>query len=299
MTPDRDLQVAPDGRIRAPIASKSALYSGLGGHDQFVFPGVISVSTVRRSPGSGARSQQTSLVLNCAQVQFDGAAKLEVDLWNYEDDEQLRRLLGGRYCLHFWRLLSDLDIPFATLLDFDIGRQHEGAGTIRSVVEKLGEIDVDLSEVQAVIDCDIDPDNVDELTDEDIWLDYDDNMWVQALEEVGVFLSDPLDLDFAMLEAFPDEYQVVSPGGRGPGTADTALENAKKRTLKERGDATLYGSDFDDSFRWYSYLFIQRSKPETHIAALSRISDEDLAANAPHALRSLIEHVRDKLGLGS
>lgn len=206
--------------------------------------------------------------------------------------------LGGRYCLHFWRLLSDLGIPFATLLDFDIGRQHGGAGTIRSVMEKLSEIDIDLSETQAVIDGDIDLDNVDELTDEDIWLTYDANMWIQALEEVGVFLSDPLDLDFSMLEAFPDEYRVASLGGRGPGTSDTALDNAKKRTLKERGVATLYGSDFDDSFRWYSYLFLQRSKPETHITALSRISDEALAEDAPDALRSLIEHVRDKLGLG-
>ncbi|MGE4102048.1 MAG: ATP-dependent endonuclease [Pirellulales bacterium] len=206
--------------------------------------------------------------------------------------------LGGRYCLHFWRLLSDLDIPFATLLDFDIGRQHGGAGTIRSVVEKLTEIGTDLSEHQAAIDGDIDPDSVDELTNEDIWLEYADNTWVQALEDHGVFLSDPLDLDFAMLEAFPDAYQVAPPGGRGPGASDTALENAKKRALKERGDDTLYGTNFDDSFRWYSYLFLQRSKPETHIAALARISDEDLAENAPDALRSLVGHVRDKLGLG-
>lgn len=30
--------------------------------------------------------------------------------------------LGGRYVSHFWRLLTDLGIPYATLLDFDIGR---------------------------------------------------------------------------------------------------------------------------------------------------------------------------------
>lgn len=206
--------------------------------------------------------------------------------------------LGGRYCLHFWRLLSDLDIPFATLLDFDIGRQHGGAATIRSVAEKLAEIGVDLANTQAAIDGDIDPDNVDELSDEDIWQEYDQNIWVQVLEHEGVFLSDPLDLDFAMLEAFPGAYQVVPPGSHGPGTGETALENAKKRTLKNNGDATLYGSNFDDSFRWYSYLFLQRSKPETHLAALSRISEEDLAANAPDALRSLVEHVRHVLGLG-
>ena len=206
--------------------------------------------------------------------------------------------LGGRYCLHFWRLLSDLEIPFATLLDFDIGRQHGGAGTIRSVVSKLNAIGNDLSENQAVIDGEIDLDKLDDLSDEQIWEEYDDNTWVQALEEEGVFLSDPLDLDFAMLEAFPSYYQVVPPGGRGPGTDDAALANAKKRTLKKGGDATLYGTDYDASFRWYSYLFLQRSKPDSHLAALSKIKDEDLVANCPDALRSLIETVRDAIGLG-
>lgn len=35
--------------------------------------------------------------------------------------------LGGRYVSHFWRLLTDLGIPHATLLDFDLGRTHGGA----------------------------------------------------------------------------------------------------------------------------------------------------------------------------
>ena len=206
--------------------------------------------------------------------------------------------LGGRYCVHFWRLLSDLEIPFATLLDFDTGRRHGGAGTIRNVVSNLNEIGNDLSENQSVVDGEIDLGKLDDLSDEEIWEEYDDNTWVQALEEEGVFLSDPLDLDFAMLEAFPDEYQNVPDGGRGPTAGGTALENAKKRTLKKGGDATLYGSDYDDSFRWYPYLFLQRSKPESHLVALAKIKDEDLVASCPDALRSLIEHVRDSLGLG-
>jgi hypothetical protein len=42
---------------------------------------------------------------------------------------------------------------------------------------------------------------------------------------------------------------------------------------------------------------LNRSKPETHLAALSRIPAADLAANAPAELRALIANVKSKLGL--
>ena len=37
---------------------------------------------------------------------------------------------GGRYVSHFWRLLNDLRIPHATLLDLDLGRAHGGAARL-------------------------------------------------------------------------------------------------------------------------------------------------------------------------
>ncbi len=206
--------------------------------------------------------------------------------------------LGGRYCTHFWQLLSDLKIPYATLLDFDIGRAHGGANMIRSVVANLAAIGVDLKATIKAILGEINPDAIEALEDEDLWLDYEENHWVQALEEVGVFLSDPLDLDFAMLEAFPGAYQHPNPGGHGPHNSVQALERAKAATLKTDGDATLYGNDYDDEFRWYPYLFLRRSKPETHIAALARIAPQELSDNAPQSLKSLIEHVKDALGYG-
>ena len=206
--------------------------------------------------------------------------------------------LGGRHCTHFWRLLSDLGIPYATLLDFDIGRSHGGANTIRTILENLHAIGIDLEQNRIVVEKDIDLTALDDLTDEDLWVDYEDNEWVQALEEEFVFLSDPLDLDFAMLEAFPCAYQHPNPGGTGPLTTATALENAKSNTLKARGDPTLYRDEYDDSFRWYPYLFLQRSKPETHVASLSRIGVEDLVNDAPPAVKSLIYLVGDTLDLG-
>lgn len=202
--------------------------------------------------------------------------------------------LGGRFCQHFWRLLSNLDIPYATLLDLDIGRSHGGADTIRSVIQSLQDVGTNMKRNAVVVERDLDLRAVETLADADLWCDYEDNVWVQALEKERVFFSEPLDLDLSMLDAFPTAYQLPVKGGKGPRANST---KAKARTLKAGGDSTLYGNDYDDLFRWYPYLFLRRSKPETHLAALSRIDDQELARNAPPPLKSLILVVRDTLGL--
>ncbi|MCS6039015.1 AAA family ATPase [Klebsiella pneumoniae subsp. pneumoniae] len=45
--------------------------------------------------------------------------------------------LGGRHVNHFWRLLRTLQIPFITLLDFDIDRSGGGFGRIKYAIEQL------------------------------------------------------------------------------------------------------------------------------------------------------------------
>lgn len=205
--------------------------------------------------------------------------------------------LGGRYVSHFWRLLNDLRIPHATLLDLDLGRAHGGAALIADIVEKLKEIDNDLSENSFVEAGTIDPDQVDELEDGDLVEESEHNDWLKALRQEGIFFSFPLDLDFAMLSAFPEAYCHPNSGGRGPRGGADAIRGKKSVTLKTGGDPDLYGDDYDDEFKWYPYLFLNRSKPETHIAALARIEEDDLAGDAPAELKALIEHVKQALGL--
>ena len=100
-----------------------------------------------------------------------------------------------------------------------------------------------------------------------------------------------------MLSAFPDAYQHPNPGGRGPRGGADAISDKKAVTLKTGGDSELYNDNYDDEFKWYPYLFLDRSKPETHFAALARIEDNDLAENAPPELIALIKHVKKALGL--
>ena len=205
--------------------------------------------------------------------------------------------LAGRYINHFWTLLGDLKIPFATLLDLDLGRTHGGVKTIQKVVAALEENENDLSENFRVKLGMIDPDNVDELEDDDLLDGYEENNWLQALKDEGVFFSYPLDLDFSMVGAFPDEYHNPNPGGRGPRRGDEVIAEKKAVTLKTGGNPDLYDEDYDDQFIWYPYLFLNRSKPETHLLALSEIDDESLRDDAPPELKALINHIKKALGL--
>jgi putative ATP-dependent endonuclease of OLD family len=140
--------------------------------------------------------------------------------------------LGGRYVSHFWRLLNDLRIPHATLLDLDLGRVHGGAALIGDVVEKLGDMDNDLSNNPRVAAGTIDPNEVEDVADGDLLEEGEDNDWVEALREEGIFFSFPLDIDFSMLSAFPEAYQHSNPGGRGPAAALTSSGTRKLSPLR-------------------------------------------------------------------
>jgi len=207
--------------------------------------------------------------------------------------------LGGRYVDHFWKLLNDLGIPHATLLDLDLGRKHGGANLIKYVVEKLMEFGNDMSNNPLVESGTIDPANVGSIEDKDLMDRGLDHPWLQALREERIFFSYPLDIDFAMLKAFPSAYQHTKPGGTGPRSdSDEEAKNKKKlTTLKTGGIPELYDESYDDEFMWYPYLFLNRSKPETHIAALARIDIGELATNAPTELDALIRLAKETLGL--
>lgn len=205
--------------------------------------------------------------------------------------------LGGRYVSYFWRLLKGLRIPHATLLDLDLGRKHGGAALMADAVGKLTESDNDLSGNSLVQNGTINPADVGDLDDTDLLDQGEDNDWLKALREEAIFFSFPLDIDFAMLRTFPAAYRHPSPGGRGPRGGVDAIREKKAVTLKTGGNPALYDEAYDDEFKWYPYLFLSRSKPETHIAALARIEPKDLERDAPAELKGLIEHLKQALGL--
>ena len=206
--------------------------------------------------------------------------------------------LGGRHVAHFWKLLNDLQIPHATLLDLDLGRRHGGAETVRTVVEALRAIGNDLSANKRVLDGDIAVEGLADLDHGDVCDGWEDNIWLQTLKLEGVYFSYPVDIDFSMLAAFQGAYQHPRSGGHGPRGDATAIQEKKAVTLKTGGDPSLFDVSYDDVFKWYPYLFLSSSKPETHLSALNRIEVSELADRAPAELRALIEHVKKVLALG-
>lgn len=128
-------------------------------------------------------------------------------------------------------------------------------------------------------------------------------LWLKELERHDVFFSQPLDLDLMMLEAFEPEYKAAAGPNMGPRIPKTAGPHYTERIKKavrvvlgeEGGDGTAYKQSSRHLFPWYSYLFLGRGKPSTHVAALASIGDNELKARMPDVLRRLAKAVAQKL----
>ena len=96
--------------------------------------------------------------------------------------------LGGRHVQHFWRLLSELEIPYATLLDLDVGRDGGGFGRIKTAIENLiaiGEPKAELLARQMTVNS-----SDDELGDMHTWTEIENLPgWVKLPEAIrSIFL---------------------------------------------------------------------------------------------------------------
>lgn len=214
--------------------------------------------------------------------------------------------LGGRHVNHFWRLLNDLRIPHITLLDLDKERDGGGWGRIKYVLDQLIYNGNDKSILLETNDG--------VMTDEEFegmveWEMDNDNLqgWIDFLEHYNVFFSAPLDIDFLMLEHFGDIYKGLTNKLEGPRLmVDIKGKNKQKyiksieesqqkypeyekrviedvrHTLKEcGGDGSTYTEEQKKLMVWYTYFFLNRGKPSTHIEALSKIKDELLLLSMP------------------
>ena len=202
--------------------------------------------------------------------------------------------LGGRHVNHLWRLLDGLSIPHATLLDLDAGRAGGGWGRIKNACVQLLEIGVSAEEL---FGNDLREGNVNAaLTSFDArMLDESIKDWILRLREFGVFFAGPLDLDMLMLRSFPEEYRRLPDGLRGPQDGDDTREQAVAAVLGAEREPAPYSKANKALFPWYRYLFLGRSKPDTHLRVLSELSDEKLGDGAPKVLISLLSRVASAL----
>lgn len=216
--------------------------------------------------------------------------------------------LGGRHVNHFWRLLNQLGIPFVTLLDLDRERLGGGWGRIKYALEQLIAIGHEKKELLVITDDDgtekvLAAKELARMHEWDVTHVKTMKSWMEHLEEFDVFFSRPLDLDFMMLRAFPTVYESAPDGADGPDIpldTDADFDNKIKRVvravLKEAGSpGDTYSDEERKAFFWYRYHFLGRSKPVTHLKALSEIKDDQLAKDAPFVLRRLMNRMKSVL----
>lgn len=212
--------------------------------------------------------------------------------------------LGGRFVHHFWKLLSEIEIPYITLLDLDSERAKGGWGTIKYIINQLIKNGIPFDDIcRGLKQSDLDYMHRWSLNSNDERLNL--MAWVQHLESYGVFFSVPLDLDFSMLKAFKEYYQRTVSDGDGPHIPNKEsdrdeytkkMETCIRHTLKESGGNGNSYQDFEKELMlWYPYLFLDRGKPGTHILAMAMLDGSSFKENMPESLKKVVDAIASEL----
>jgi predicted ATP-dependent endonuclease of OLD family len=222
--------------------------------------------------------------------------------------------LGGRHVNHFWRLLNDLNIPYITLLDLDKEREGGGWVRVKYVLEQLIQNGHNKAELLKTNDGILSDKEFNGMHDWDVNALDSLQSWVDYLEQYNVFFSTPLDIDFLMLEQYGDIYKGLLGEKEGPRLM--VMEKGKdhqkyikdveklevpypeyakrvtddvRHTLKDcGGDGKTYSEEQKKLMVWYTYFFLNRGKPSTHIEVFSKISDEMLILTMPAVFDRMI-----------
>jgi putative ATP-dependent endonuclease of OLD family len=194
--------------------------------------------------------------------------------------------LGGRHVNHFWRLLHALGIPHATLLDLDLARYQGGWGRIKYAAKQL-------LKYGDVANAGIDDGDIEGIPawDSDDGFMVDDDGWIEYFEERGIFLSSPLDLDFMMIEAFSEVYNIDDDEREEPDEATLKAVLGKKHDVV----GNQYTDEQLELFDAYHRRFKLGSKPAWHIRAMAALDDAELAADMPTVMTRLFDYVETAL----
>ncbi|PAD28724.1 ATP-dependent nuclease [Paenibacillus sp. 7523-1] len=223
--------------------------------------------------------------------------------------------LGGRHVNHFWKLLNQLNIPYITLLDLDRERDGGGWGRIKYALKQLLENGSTREDLLKLEDGSVlsvhDLDNMHNWETNDLI-----DGWIKVLELQNVYFSNPLDVDFLMLENYLDAYLATLEKNEGPLIKITEGEKQKRvnelseddkkstayqervnsdvrRALKKNGgDGKTYTKEQKELMVWYGYFFLTRGKPVTHLQAINYIDEDVLLEKIPEVFINIAEKIK-------
>ncbi|MEQ8852705.1 AAA family ATPase [Gimesia sp.] len=193
--------------------------------------------------------------------------------------------LGGRHVNYMWKILTDLGIPYVTLLDLDLSRHQGGWGRVKYAFNQLNL--VNLEEYDGI-------ENIpqwDESSplDENIEEEWDKDC-IKVLKKERIFFSEPLDLDFSMILSYPKAYGIETDTLEFPD--DTTIKSVLG---KSHAETDWYDENELEFFDSYHKLFKLGSKPAAHIRALSKLNNQAILDNFPESYRQLIKSVKTQL----
>ena len=210
--------------------------------------------------------------------------------------------LGGRFVNHFWKLLNDLNIPYVTLLDLDVGKEGGGWGRIKYAIQQLTDLGVPFN--VAVNNVITPPDHAQMHT----WplsnpQEYNNlHAWVNDLQNrFHVFFSKDLDIDMMMLDKFLNKYistiQAPQVGPRPlPAQAAPDYQARLNEILNAIFNTTAIPVAYDPTkLNYYRYFFLGKGKPLTHSLALGSLTPDELLRDCPEVLIQLSDAVARKL----
>jgi predicted ATP-dependent endonuclease of OLD family len=220
--------------------------------------------------------------------------------------------LGGRHVNHFWSLMKDLQIPFITLLDFDIDRNGGGFGRMKYAIDQILENDSDVTGYVNDSIKDLIPSWDSASNPKDFTIKYDPGKpeetvknISQLLERNNVFFSYPLDIDYSMISCFPKIYceKDESFDERGPNKVSADNEGELIKSVLKKGNTGIrfnFGENYLEYFSWYRYRFLSnKSKPASHIRMLLKVfstyGDEEIIAMLPSELKRLLDKATEIL----
>ena len=163
----------------------------------------------------------------------------------------------------------------------DLGRNGAGPLRIKYIIDELKKVGKKFLFPSGI--------NAQQLEQKSLTFEQLKNLTIK-LEEYGVFYSFPLDLDMAMIFAYPDYYDASN-------ARDSERETLDKAVLGEKHEADKYDDNgveiySDEELKKYRYLFCTKSKVASHYQAMADILEldqDDIEKECPDFIKRLFK----------